>query len=109
MEKIYKLSNNLDSKLGQIMRTKHRIEITSQYRRQSHSAPYLTGWVARQLEKLQIDKMYEMKLIEKTQTKRASNISLDPNNDVLLRFCVDYRNLNVENIRYSFSMPLIKE
>lgn len=87
---------------GRINVAKHRIELLKDTDKPIHSAHYRVGRKTSEFEKVKIDKMLAQKVVERAQSEWAPPIVFAPKQDGTLRFCVDYRRLNVLTKRDSY-------
>lgn len=94
--------------LGTIQATEHHIDLQPDAK-PVHQQPYRAGPKKRELEKKEIDMMLDKGVIEPANTDWASPIVFVPKPDGSLRFCVDYRRLNVMTIRDSYPIPRMDE
>lgn len=84
----------MDGHLGTIRTVKHRIELNDPDERPVHYALYGAGPAARQFEKVEVEKITKMGVLEPDQTEWASPIVFAPENYGALIFCVEYRKRN---------------
>jgi hypothetical protein len=97
-----------DGRLGTVATTTHRIEVLPGSK-PVHAQPCLAGsraWVA---EKPEIDRMLAQQVIEPATFEWASPIVLVPKPDGALRFCVDYRRLNMIPVPDTYPLPRMDE
>lgn len=73
------------------------------------SAPYRAGLKIRELEKIEIEKLWSQKVIEPARTQWAALIIFAPKNAVTLRFCVDCRMRNTLTKRASYAILQMDE
>jgi hypothetical protein len=97
-----------DGRLGTVATTSHRIAVMPGSK-PVHFQPYRAGSRARVAEKQQIDLMVLQKVIEPATCEWASLIVLVPKPDGSLRFCVDYRKLNLITIPDTYPLPQMDE
>jgi Reverse transcriptase (RNA-dependent DNA polymerase) len=88
--------------------TTHRIEALPGSK-PVHAQPYRAGSNARVAEKTEIDRMLAQQVIEPATCERASPIVLVPKPDGTLRFCVDYRRLNMITVPDTYPLPRMDE
>lgn len=88
-----------DGRLGDIDMAKHRIPLMAPDVRDITSARCRAGPKAHEFEKVYIDKMLLLKVIELAHSKLASPTIFAPEKDGSLRFCIDYGNLNAVTIK----------
>lgn len=90
-----------DSHLGYITAAKNRIKLLDSHTKPVYSAPYQAGFRAREIEKVETDKMLEQQVIEPVQMERAVRTVFALKKDGTLLFCVNYRELNAVTKRDS--------
>ena len=93
-----------DGSLGRIHAGKHHIHLLPNSRPVA-SAPYRAGLKAREAEEAEVQRMLEKGVIEPSKSAWASPVVLVPKSDGFLRFCVDYRRLNVVTVGDSYPLP----
>jgi hypothetical protein len=97
-----------DRRLGTVAATTHRIEVLPGSK-PGHAQPYRAGSHARVAEKTEIDRMLAQQVIEPATCEWASPIVLVPKPDLALRFCVDYRRLNMITVPDTYHLPRMDE
>jgi Reverse transcriptase (RNA-dependent DNA polymerase) len=97
-----------DGRLGTVAATTHRIEVLPGSK-PVHAQPYRAGSHARVAEKTEIDRMLAQQVIEPATCEWASPIVLVPKPDETLRFCVDYRRLNMVTVPDTYPLPRMDE
>ena len=97
-----------DGRLGTVAATSHRIAVMPGSK-PVHCQPYRAGSRARVAEKQEIDRMVLQNVIEPATCEWASPIVLVPKPDGSLRFCVDYRKLNLITIPDTYPLPRMDE
>ena len=95
-------------RLGEISATEHRIELEPGIK-PIRSMSYRQGPALRDKAAAEIRKMLNPGFIEPSSSEWASPIRLVPKKDGSLRFCVDYRRLNANNISEAYPLPLIDD
>ena len=97
-----------DGRFGNVKAAKHRINLVPGAKPvfQPHNR---AGPKERELEKMEIDKMKESGVIQPSTSERAAPIVFAPKKDGTLRFCIDYRRLNLVTIRDSYPIPRMDE
>lgn len=91
---LLKFQQMWDGLLSRIEASKQRIKLTSAGESSIHSAPYQAGPHAREFEKLGIDKMWTVDVIEPAQAKLAASIVLVHKKDKKSNFvCVTARSM----------------
>ena len=86
--------------LGEIHTTEYHIDVTPSARPIA-SALYRAGPKVRETEQAEVERMLLAGVIEPSKSAWASPVVLVPKCDGSLRFCVDYRRLNVITVRDS--------
>jgi hypothetical protein len=97
-----------DRRLGTVAATTHRIEVLPGSK-PGHAQPYRAGSHARVAEKTEIDRMLAQQVIEPATCEWFSPIVLVPKPDGALRFCVDYRRLNMITVPDTYPLPRMDE
>jgi hypothetical protein len=97
-----------DGHLGTMAGTTHRIEVLPGSK-PVHAHPYRAGSHARVAEKTEIDRMLAQQVIEPATCEWASPIVLVPKPDGTLRFCVNYRRLNMITFPDTYPLPRMDE
>jgi hypothetical protein len=97
-----------DGRLDTVAATTHRIEVVIDSK-PVHAQPYRTKSRARVAEKTEIDRMLAQQVIEPATCEWASPIVLIPKPDGNLRFCVDYRRLNMITVPDTYPLPRMDE
>jgi Reverse transcriptase (RNA-dependent DNA polymerase) len=97
-----------DGCLGTAAATTHRIEVLPGSK-PVHAQPYRAGSHTRVAEKTVIDRMLSQQVIEPVTYEWASPIVLVPKPDGTLRFCVDYRRLNMITVPDTYPLPRLDE
>jgi hypothetical protein len=95
-------------KLGEITTTEHAIDLKPGSRPIA-VPPYRAGPKARELEQAEIDRQLRDGVIEPAQSEWASPVVFAPKADGTLRFCVDYRRLNLATVKDSYPIPRMDE
>lgn len=94
--------------LGEISITQHRIELQKDAK-PIYQAPYRAGSKAREVERIEVDRMLQEGVIEPATSEWASPVVLITKPDGSVRFCVDYRKLNALTIKDSYPLPRMDE
>jgi transposase InsO family protein len=94
------------NRLGVIQGTQHRIETTGN---PVFQHPYRAGPAAREAEKVEVDRMLKLGVIEPSHAEWASPVVLIPKQDGSTRFCIDYRRLNSLTARDVYPLPRMDE
>jgi Reverse transcriptase (RNA-dependent DNA polymerase) len=97
-----------DGRLGTVAARSHRIEVLPGSK-PVHAQPYRAGSHARVAEKTEIDRMLAQQVIEPATCEWASPIALVPKPGGTLRFCVDYRRLNMITVPDTYPLPRMDE
>jgi hypothetical protein len=97
-----------EGRLGTVSATTHCIEVVPGSK-PVHAKPYRAGANARAAEKTEIDQMLAQNIIEPATCEWASPIVLVPKPDRALRFCVDYRKLNMITVPDTYPLPRTDE
>ena len=71
--------------------------------------PYRAGPKTRELEQAEVDRQLRDGVIEPAQSEWASPVVFAPKADGTLRFCVDYRRLNLATMKDSYPIPRMDE
>jgi transposase InsO family protein len=95
-------------KLGEITITEHAIDLKPDARPVA-VPPYRAGPKTRELEQAEVDRQLRDGVIEPAQSEWASPVVFAPKADGTLRFCVDYRRLNLATIKDSYPIPRMDE
>ena len=90
--------------LGEISATEHRIELYPDSK-PIRQAPYRQGHKARDITSSEIAKMLDAGVIEPASSEWASPVVLVPKKDGSLRFCIDYRRLNMKTVADAYPLP----
>ena len=94
--------------LDDIKATRHRIDLNAGAR-PVRFAPRRAGHTAREAETAEVKRQLEADVIEPTSSEWGFPVVLVPKKDGTLRFCVDYRLLNVVTKKDSYPLPRIDE
>jgi len=94
--------------LGVIKATQHRIDLKAGAR-PVRFAPRRAGHTAREAETAEVKRQLEADFIEPTSSEWGFPVVLVPKKDGTLRFCVDYRLLNVVTKKDSYPLPRMDE
>jgi len=94
--------------LGVIQATQHRIDFNAGAR-PVRFALRRAGHTAREAETAQVKRQLEADVIEPTSSEWGFPVVRVPKKDGTLRFCVDYRLLNVVTKKDSYPLPLMDE
>jgi len=94
--------------LGVIKATQHRIDLNARAR-PVRFAPRRAGHTAREAETAEVKRQLEADVIEATSSEWGFPVVLVPKKDGTLRFCVDYRLLNVVTKKDSYPLPRMDE
>jgi len=94
--------------LGVIKATQHRIDLNAGAR-PVRFAPRRAGHTARKAETAEVKRQLEANVIEPTSSEWGFPVVLVPKKDGTLRFCVNYRLLNVVTNKYSYPLPRVDE
>ncbi len=97
-----------DGSLGTIEATYHRIEVRPCTRPVRQRA-YRAGRRAPEVERAEVTRMLEHKVIRPSQSEWASPVVLAPKSDGSMRFCFDYRRLHAVTKRNSYPLPRMDE
>jgi hypothetical protein len=97
-----------NGRLGTVAATSHRIAAIPGSK-PVHRQPYHAVSRARLADKQEIDRIVQQNLIEPATCEWASPIVLVPKPDGSLRFCVDYRELNLITISDTYPLPRMDE
>jgi hypothetical protein len=73
------------------------------------AAPYRAGSKAREVERIEVDRMLQEGVIEPATYEWASPVVLITKPDGSVRICVDYRKLNALTIKDSYPLPRMDE
>jgi len=71
--------------------------------------PYKAGPLAREREKAEVDRMRSMGVIEPSTGEWASPVVMVPKPDGSVRFCIDYRKLNLMTVKDAYPIPRMDE
>jgi len=93
---------------GVIKATQHRIDLTAGAR-PVRFAPRRAGHAAQEVEAAKVKRQLEADVIEPTSSEWGFPVVLVPEKDGTLRFCVDYRLLNVVTKKDSYPLPRTDE
>ena len=93
---------------GVIKATQHRIDLTAGAR-PVRFAPRRAGHAAQEVEAAKVKRQLEADFIEPTSSEWGFPVVLVPEKDGTLRFCVDYRLLNVVTKKDSYPLPRMDE
>jgi len=97
-----------EGKLGLIRGVEHRIRLKpGAVPVRQH--PYKVGPMAREREKAEVGHMRSMEVIEPASGEWASPVVIVPKPDVWVRFCIDYRKLNLMTIKDTSPIPRMDE
>jgi len=97
-----------EGKLGLIRGVEHRIRLKpGAVPVRQH--PYKAGPMAREREKAEVERMRSMEVIEPASGEWASPVVMVPNLDGSVRFCIDYRKLNLMTIKDAYPIPRVDE
>ena len=99
-----KHSTMWDGTLGTIKVTEHRIEVEPGTK-PIRSLPYRQGPATRKMTHEQIQEQLEAGVIEPCTTEWASPVVFAPKKDGTMRFCVDYRRLNLKTLSDAYPLP----
>jgi len=94
--------------LGVIKATQHRIDLNAGAR-PVRFAPRRAGYTPREAETAKVRRQLEADVIEPTSSEWGFPVVLVPKKDGTLRFCVDYRLLNVVTKKDSYLLPRMDE
>ena len=94
--------------LGVIKATQHRIDLNAGAR-PVRFAPRRAGHAAREAETAEVKRQLEADVIKPTSSEWGFPVVLVPMKDGTLRFCVDYRLLNVVTKKDSYPVPRMDE
>jgi len=94
--------------LGVIKATQHRLNLIAGAR-PVRFAPRRAGDTAREAETAEVKRQLEADVIEPTSSEWGFPVMLVPKKDGTLRFCIDYRLLNVVTKKDSYPLPLMDE
>jgi len=71
--------------------------------------PYKAGSLAWEREKADVERMRSMGVIEPSTGEWASPVVMVPKPDGSVRFCIDYRKLNLMTVRDAYPIPRMDE
>ena len=71
--------------------------------------PYKAGPLAREREKAEVERMRSMGVIEPSTGEWASPVVMVPKPDGSVRFCIDYRKLNLMTVKDAYPIPRMDE
>ena len=71
--------------------------------------PYMAGPLAREREKAAVERMRSMGVIEPSTGEWASPVVMMPKPDGSVRFCIDYRKLNLMTVKDAYPIPRMDE
>jgi len=71
--------------------------------------PYEAGPLAREREKAEVERMRSMGVIEPSTGERASPVVMVPKPDGSVRFCIDFRKLNLMTVKDAYPIPRMHE
>jgi len=71
--------------------------------------PYKAGPLAREREKVEVERMRSMGVIEPSTEKLASPVIMVPQPDGSVRFCIEYRKLNWMSVKDAYPIPRMDE
>jgi hypothetical protein len=94
--------------LGEIYITQHRMELQKDAKH-IYQAPYRAGSKAREVERIEVDRMLQEGVIEPATYEWASPVVLITKPDGSVRICVDYRKLNALTIKDSYPLSRMDE
>ena len=94
--------------LGKISATEHRIDLEPGTK-PIRSMPSVQGPAMRDKAATEVRKMLDADFIETATSEWASPIILVPKEDGSLRFCVDYRSVNVKTVAEAYPLPRIDD
>jgi hypothetical protein len=95
-----------DGHLGYISAVQHHIQTTGP---RVASQPYRTGPASREVIYAEIKRMLSMDIIEPSSGPWSAPIVLIPKPDGSVRFCIDYKRLNIVTENDSFTLPRIDD
>jgi len=90
--------------LGRVDVTPHRIEVTSRARPR-RAQPYRSGHTSREVIAKEVQRQWNLGAIEPSSAEWALPVVLIPKPDGMMRFCVDYRQLNEVTVRDVYPLP----
>ncbi|CAF4083166.1 unnamed protein product [Adineta steineri] len=93
---------------GRTHLTKHVIELQPGTK-PCNTQPYRLAPSKKAIVDQQLEEMLQTKQITPSRSPWASPIVLAPKKDGSLRFCVDYRKLNVNTVRTAYPMPRVDD
>jgi len=94
--------------LGLIRGVEHRIRLKpGAVPVRQHS--YKAGPLAREREKAEVERMRSMWVVEPSTGEWASPVVLVPKPDGLVRFCIEYRKLNLMTVKDAYPIPRMDE
>ena len=97
-----------ERKLGLIRGKEHRIRLKpGAVPVRQH--PYKAGPIAREEEKREVERMRSMDVIEPASWEWASPVVMVPKPDGSVRFCIDFRKLNLMTIKDAYPIPRMDE
>lgn len=103
-----KYASMWSGKLDDITLTEHPIDL-KQGSRPIAVPPYRQGPKAREIEQAEVNRHLREGVIEPAQSERASPVVFYPKADGTLRFCFDYRRLNLATMKASYPIPRMDE
>jgi len=71
--------------------------------------PYIAGPLAREREKAEVERMRSVGVIEPSTEEWASPVVMVPRPDGSVRFCIDYRKLNLMTVKDPYPIPRMDE
>ena len=98
----------LSGDLGKIQATEHLIDLKPNTR-PIHQHPYRAGAESRKILEDHINLQLAADVIEPAQSEWASPVLLAPKKDGTLRFCIDFRRLNMATISDTYRLPRMED
>lgn len=95
-------------KLGCIAATQHRIRLKPGSAA-SHQMPYRQGPEMRAVTQTHVEEQLRAGVIEPATSEWASPVVFAPKKDGKLRFCVDYRRLNLATVADTYPLPRLHD
>lgn len=107
-ELVDKYPDVFTSKPDRTKKLTHQIQVT-EGTRPIHVGPYRCATKCRQIIEENINEMLKEEIITPSKSPWASSVVLVPKKDGTLRFCIDYRKLNVVTTKDAYPIPRIDD
>lgn len=101
---VSKCSDMWDSHFGRNLTEQDRVELTSDKKRRLHSTPYQAGFPYRTFAAAEITRILRQHAMKATAVNWAILIKFTAKKCRSLLFCVDFRRVDVVNVRAHFSL-----